>query len=216
MRFQPETFRRPIAVMFRRDDLEREKWWTGETNSDMVLFNWLLQGESRMPNQCVVIADGARARFFALQWASLPEVNGGPALLEREVLENPAKVAASAENPSPQSEARGQKRTVYSGSEEARERREEQSGRRFARQIAVRAADFARQQGVQQCVVVADPRTLGMLRRELKAVSKGQLAFTELGKDLCRLSVHEIHAHLARAGHLPARNAPRSVRPAAA
>lgn len=169
-----------------------------------------------MPNQCVVIADGARARFFALRWASPPEVNGGPALLEREVLENPAKTPASNERPSPQSEVRGQKRGVSSGSDEARERREEQLGRRFARQIAVRAANFARQQGAQSCVVVADPRTLGMLRRELKAVGKGQLTFTELGKDLCRLSAHEIHSHLARTGHLPARNAPRSVRPAAA
>jgi len=170
-----------------------------------------------MPNQCVVIADGARARFFALQWASPPEVNGGPALLECGVLENPAKMpASSAEKPSQQGEVRGQKRVVSSGSDEARERREEQSGRRFARQIAVRAADFARQQGVPHCVVVADPRTLGMLRRELKVVGKGQLTFTELGKDLCRLSAHEIHSHLARTGHLPARNAPRSVRPAAA
>jgi len=169
-----------------------------------------------MSKQCVVIADGARARFFALQWASPPEVNGGPALLECGVIENPAKMPASAEKSSQKGEVREQKRAVSPGSDEARERREEQSGRRFARQIAVQAADFARQQGVPHCVVAADPRTLGMLRRELKSVSKGRLTFTELGKDLCRLSAHEIHSHLARTGHLPARNAPRSVRPAAA
>lgn len=155
-----------------------------------------------MPNQCVVVADGARARFFALAVPEVPEVDGGPALLEQQELEN-------------RGEARGQKGSSGSVAEEHGARHQEQMGRQFAKQVALKAAHLAQAQGAQHCIVAADPKMLGMLRRELRSVGGRQLTFTELGKDLSRLSVHEIQSHLARAGHLPARRAPRSVPPSA-
>ncbi|MDX2052418.1 MAG: host attachment protein [Polyangiaceae bacterium] len=167
-----------------------------------------------MPNQCVVIADGARARFFALESRGLPEIEGGPALYEAADLENPAK-AGSSRDSAPPSDSRGHRGSPSSGSSDHRGRHQAQMDRRFAKQVAQRAAELAYGRGAHTCIIVADPKTLGMLRPELRALGNQQVSFTELSKDLCRLSVHEIQSHLARLGQLPARRAPRSVRPAA-
>jgi protein required for attachment to host cells len=70
---------------------------------------------------------------------------------------------------------------------------------RFARDLADRLERWALAGRYEALVLVADPRTLGVLRPELhKAVQERLLA--EVDKDLTGMPVGEIEAALAAAG----------------
>ena len=57
-------------------------------------------------------------------------------------------------------------------------------------------------------MVVAEKRKLGQLRDALVLPAKSGIELRELAKDLTRLSLPELQAHLAEAGLVPARQAP--------
>lgn len=159
-----------------------------------------------MPSYCVVVADGARARFFSLKPAELPAFEGGPDLDEREDLVNPEKEQTSRELFS--NLKTGRNRAPGGGPahgyDDHRDQHEDEFERRFARRVAARIDELS---PLEHIVLVADPRLLGFLRTELAA--KQGTEVRELGKDLSGLSSTEIHSHLAAAGLLPERVPPR-------
>jgi protein required for attachment to host cells len=161
-----------------------------------------------MPSYCVVVADGARARFFTLKPAALPAFEGGPDLHEREDLVNPEKEQTSRELFS--NLKTGRNRAAGGGPahgyDDHRTQHEDEFERRFARRVASRIRDLS---PVAHIVLVADPRLLGFLRAELAGKHANGTELRELGKDLSTLSPTEIHARLAAAGLLPERVAPR-------
>ncbi|NIR59578.1 MAG: host attachment protein [Gammaproteobacteria bacterium] len=86
-----------------------------------------------------------------------------------------------------------------------RSRHREELERRFAKNVAARAARLAREEQAGQVVLVAQKRMLGLLRRELDTLAKAGLGIREIAKDLGRLDPPSIQAHLARERLLPAR-----------
>ena len=142
-----------------------------------------------MTDYFVVVAEGARARFFTLEPAEIPELESGPNLVERGDLANPAHLAH--QDSSQWTEIRGGRNRNANGPghgyDEHRQNHEDQQELRFARDIAGELAGF--------------------LRTALASTRLGDCAVVEVAKDLAKESPRDIHERLAREGHLPARRA---------
>ncbi len=155
---------------------------------------------SRAP-YCVVVADGARARFFWLHPTRAR--SGGNGVLEERV----GIVNAAHRHPMASSDVPGaDPRRAASGgvgrnddASEANWRRE--NDRRFATQIVDQLLDCCHEWHTRSVIIVADKRTLGMLRQKTDRL--GGLTIRELSRDLSRFDETALYAHLGAAGLLP-------------
>lgn len=149
---------------------------------------------------CVVVADGARARFFAFHPPRARLAAGG-VLEERAGLVN-----AAHRHPGPAGDAHGadSRRAAAGGpgrnddASEANWRRE--NDRRFAGQIVDQLLDCCHTWPARQVLLVADKRTLGVLRPRTERLAG--LTVREHARDLSRLDGHELLAHLRADGVL--------------
>ena len=161
-----------------------------------------------MENCYVVVADGARARFFAMDEAV--QGAGGPELVELEDFANPEAESAGkelySENKSGRNEA--PMGAGAHGYDDHRDRHAAELERRFAKLVMGRVAQAANARSAQRVVIVAEQRMLGHLRDALAALPSSSWQVTETAKNLSKLSVHELHAHLAKDGLLPEREVP--------
>jgi len=160
-------------------------------------------------NYSILVADGSRARFFTLEGRAARTDEAGPGLVEHEDRVNP--------------EHELQGRDKYSttrtgvnlnpgkgpthGYDDHRDQEVREHERRFAREVARHAVDFARQQKADYLLVVAERRMLGLLREGLDLPPHSGIELRELASDLTRLSSGDLHAHLARDGLVPAHQA---------
>lgn len=162
-----------------------------------------------MSEYCVVVAEGARARFFTLEPAELPELEGGPNLVEHDSLVNPRHRAHDA---SVYADTRGGRNRTPGGQghgyDEHRDRHDAASEQKFARDIARQLSSLTRSNGTRRVILCAEKRMLGFLRHEVRG--GGGLDLTEVGKDLAKLSVTDLHRHLAGDGLLPRRRNPKN------
>ena len=160
-----------------------------------------------MTDYCVVVAEGARARFFTLEPAEIPEIESGPNLREISALANPAHLAH--QDSAIWTETRGGRNRNANGPghgyDEHRDDHEDQQESRFAREIAGELGTVVRRNGVSHVVICAEKRMLGFLRQALSGNSLPAGNVVEVAKDLAKLSARELHNHLARDGHLPPR-----------
>ncbi len=164
-----------------------------------------------MNNNCIVVADGSRARFFCLEDVPSPETQGGPYLTEVKGLINPEKEAHEAQlfSDSKNGGNRTNGHGVH-GYDDHREGHLIEIDRRFARSIAEAAAKLARKQGARGMVLVAPNRTIGMLRAEFEPLLRNGMTIHELQKDLSKLSADKLQELLAREKLVPKRNSPMS------
>lgn len=166
-----------------------------------------------MTDYCVVVANGSRARFFTLQESEVPEIEGGPNLVEQGTdLVNPEKELPDREL---WANEPGRNRAPNGGPahgyDDHREQHDEELVRRFARRVAEEAARKAQSCNAAHVVLVAQKRTLGFLRPALDPLLKAGVDVREVGKDLSKLTPSELHEHLARENALPRRRAPAGV-----
>jgi len=163
-----------------------------------------------MSEYVVVVADGSRARFFTLEPAEIPEMEGGPNLVEREDLANPEREAHDRELWSELKTGRNRAPNggPAHGYDDHRMQHEAEFERRFARTVAERAAELARANGTRRVVLAAEKRMLGFLRNELGTLQKAGVEVREVPRDLSKLAPRQIHEHLAREGALPRRRSP--------
>ena len=160
-----------------------------------------------MSKYCVVVADGARARFFSLEEGGIGD--GGPNLVEHDDLVNPE---AESKGKELYSEDKSGRNTAPMGAgahgyDDHRDRHSEEVERRFAKQIAEVAVASANQGQAKQLVMVADKRMMGHLRSALNVPSTAGLKVSEVAKNLTKLNVSELQEHLSKNGMLPAREA---------
>lgn len=168
-----------------------------------------------MPEYCVVVMNGARARFFTLEPSDAPTVEGGPNLKEHTDLVNPdhetQQTALWSDNKS------GRNRTSGGGTaaggpahgyDDHRTRHEDEFKRRFARAIAEEAARLVQSTKAENVVLAAQNRMLGILRPELDPLVKTGVQIHDVAKDLSKMSAHEIHQHLANDKLVPPRRNP--------
>ena len=157
-----------------------------------------------MSDYCVVVADGAKARLFALQAADVGE--GGPNLVEISGLANPEAEAAGKEIYSDDKSGRNASSGGGGahGYDDHRNQHIDEIERRFAKNVAAAATDAVQRNKSGCLVVAAEPRMMGHLRDAMGPAVAG-LKVKEVVKDLTKLSVHELHEHLAADKVLPAR-----------
>ena len=158
-----------------------------------------------MSKYVVVVADGAKARFFTLEEAPVGE--GGPNLVEHDDLVNPEGDAAGkdlySEAKSGRNEAPGG--GGAHGYDDHRGGHEGEIERRFAKLVMEASAGALKQHQCKRLVLVAEKRMLGHLRAAMDALSATGARVEEVAKDLTKLSVSELHAYLAKEGILPER-----------
>lgn len=159
-----------------------------------------------MSRYCIVVAEGSKARFFTVEPAEIPEMETGPHLIEHKQIENPEHQAHADHL---WTDRMGRNRSVGMRGhryDDHRVQRTDEMERRFAREITRELDHMARGNGTRHVVVCAEKRMLGFLRRDLdRAVPEGA-ELHEVAKDLAKLTPRQLHDHLARDGHLPARS----------
>jgi protein required for attachment to host cells len=171
-----------------------------------------------MPNSirvtwCIVTADGSRARFFTLRAQELPQLEGGPDLVEHEDLFNPEQLVKPSERyATPSGRHRPPGGSLPHAYDDHRMNNAAENEARFARQVAEKVSLFTENLGAQHLVVSADPRLLGMLRRELSRRLAANLDVREVARDVSGLTRPQIHEQLSEAGVLPRRQPPATRR----
>jgi protein required for attachment to host cells len=162
-----------------------------------------------MNQYCVVVANGARARFFTLEHSKYPELESGPNLVEYNQIENTEMDTKSgalwSENKSGRN--RGAKGGSAHGYDDHRSQHEDEYERRFANNIADEARRFSQAHKISDMIVVSQKRMLGFLRSAIEPRFSG-IQTQELAKDLSKLNPIELHEHLAKEKLIPRRMAP--------
>ena len=156
-----------------------------------------------MAEICIAVADGSRARLFELVTARQPEFESGPDLHEFASLAAPGHAGRDQTRYS--EGLTGRNRTIAGGGhdyDEHRDAHDDDVERAFARDIA---AELVARPAARH-ILCASPRMMGYLRDALKDTAG--MAVSELQKDLTGETPRNIHAHLASAGLLPARQPP--------
>lgn len=164
-----------------------------------------------MENICVVVADGRRARMFLLQESDAPRARAR--LVARGTLSN-------ADLRSRGRSVTGRVRTETNTNREAgpmhpigaqRERHRIELQRRFAMEVARKAAALAGNWATGSVVLVADPRMLGFLRSAVRSALKPAIRVKELAKDYARLTAPRLRDRLTEDGIVPARRSGRAA-----
>lgn len=147
----------------------------------------------------VVVADGAKARFFTLEPAGIIEYPSAPSLVENEVLLNPDRDLSDRQLwSSPQSQAghfQEGKGPAHSY-DDRRQKHELEFERRFAQEITDRVLNQIQLHQIRQLILSAEPRILGLLRETLTPELPKTLSMSELDKNLCHLTPHELYEYL--------------------
>lgn len=156
--------------------------------------------EPARPNRCVLVADEARARLFAIDEG--PEQNGSP-LHELADLVNPE---ASLERRDLFSDTRSGRMSRSGGGAHSADRRierhEVEYARRFAKSVAREVGESLRERRAGQLVVIAPPKFLGHLRPHMKEELPARTATVEVGSDLTWHTLERIGKSLRKAGLL--------------
>ncbi|HFC53158.1 MAG TPA: host attachment protein [Gammaproteobacteria bacterium] len=163
-----------------------------------------------MRNYLVVVADGARARFFGLVPADFPPIESGPNLTELEDLVNPEMDAKGRDLWSNSKSGRGKApgEGPAHGYDDHRESHREELERRFAQRTAGQIAEHLARHGADVLVIAAESKMLGMLRAALETRLPSGTKVIERSEDLSKLDPLQLHAHLAKEGALPPRLPP--------
>jgi protein required for attachment to host cells len=162
-----------------------------------------------MSKYTVVVADTVRARFFSLQDSLTPEVESSPKLLEKECLVNsePSK-SASQRRGNPTS---GRTRASSGGSyafDDHRGKRALDELRRFATLVTKAALKQTKREDAHSLVLVAEGKTLGVIRESLSSIKTNGLSILECDRDLTGENPVKIHELLARRKLVPAMKKP--------
>jgi len=161
-------------------------------------------------NECwIIVADGARARFMALERRPDVPARAALRLTEGARLSNPAHRVAGRRAARKIKSGRdtGRGRIAPHGYTDRRELHESEVLRRFAVRIGRRAAELARSEDVPSIVVVADPRLLPLLRTALEPVARSGVRLRELARDYTWCSSAQLKRRLAEHGLLAERRA---------
>jgi protein required for attachment to host cells len=163
-----------------------------------------------MASDCVVIADGGRARFFTVDWPKDERFESGPRLREHEDWANPEgkmtglDLFTDVKSGRRQSPGGGQAHLM----DDHRDRHRREIDRRFAHSLARAIDEFVVKQRATRLILAADPRMLGTLREPLAKQLPSELKLEELCEDLSWHAVAHIEKVLTKRGLLPEKREP--------
>lgn len=156
-----------------------------------------------MNEYCVVVADALRARLFTLEPAKNPAFQTGPKLKEQKGLLNSEMEDISREmHTNTRSGANRARGTAARATDDHREKHVMECEKRFARMAAAEVAKIVEAARIPNVVLCASARMLGYLRKEFPA--RRGVELHDVPRDMTKLTPAGIHAHLAKAGLLPA------------
>lgn len=157
-----------------------------------------------MERYCILVADGARARFFAYKERPWEWGTARPKLAEQADLVNPERVIASADMYREARSAAHPAGTTghHAAFDDHRDKSRREAQRRFARRMAERLAELAGMTSAARLVVCAGPELMGLLRPELDRVLHPALRVQEVTRDWTHLATDAVHAHLIKEGVL--------------
>jgi protein required for attachment to host cells len=162
-----------------------------------------------MTHICIIVADGARARFMTLEVPADTALDGGARLVERDDLVNPEADVADRDL---YSDRRGRGHSSKDGAAHAlddhRGQHQHEHERRYARRLVERAEAFVSQQQARHLVLVAEPRLLGTFRQQNDSRALAALDLVEISENLSRRTLEDIQAILASKGLVPGAEAP--------
>jgi protein required for attachment to host cells len=154
-----------------------------------------------MSSVLVVVADGAKARYFTSEVKELAQGEIGSYLHEDESLINPDQLEEGKElwsGPESQAGHYQQGKSKAHSYDDHRKDHEHEYERRFARSITEQILIRAHNHQLQRLLVIAEPRLLGLLREVLVPKLPKTLELTEIDKDLCHLRPQELHEYLTQ------------------
>ncbi len=157
-----------------------------------------------MSKYVVVVADTKRARFFTVKDSFTPEVESSPKLVEEQDLLN-------AENSQKRVPSTGRNKTSGSGSyafDDHRGKHALDELRRFAAIILKEALKQARKASAHTLVLVAERKTLGVIRAALPTIKVRGLDIHECDLELTGEPTSKIQTLLARRELIPAMKRP--------
>jgi protein required for attachment to host cells len=167
------------------------------------------KGIKVMAKTCIIVADGARARFITVEMPEDPVVDGGARLVEHEDLVNPEADLPDSEMFSDRrSRSHASPKGAAHALDDHRQQHRQELERRYARRVADEARRFVARQGASRLLIVAEPRTLGVLRREFQGEPLRQVAIEEIGENLSARPLAEIQSSLAVSGAVPGAQPP--------
>jgi protein required for attachment to host cells len=160
-----------------------------------------------MPNICVVVVDGTRARFFVLEAVQTPKSASGPKLVELRDFINPESDARGRDLWSDTKTGIGRAPNSQQAHsyDDHREDHRDEFERRFAKKIVEETNGFVQAQKANTLVIAAEKQMLGFLRPAFTHHFKNTVEIREVAKDLIKLTPQELHQHLAQANILPPR-----------
>ncbi len=157
-----------------------------------------------MNKYLVAVIDGTKARFLTLKPSELPGYESGPHLIEHEAL-----LSSNSELQGQElwtSTKTGRNRGVAGQAhsyDDGRDNHLIEFERRFTQNIAAKIVNFMQAHQIQQLLMIAEPRILGLIRESLTPVLPRNIKINELAKELCHLKPHELQEYLANKQLLP-------------
>jgi protein required for attachment to host cells len=158
-----------------------------------------------MHDYWVIVADGAQARFMALErHAGAPE-RAALRLVESAKLSNPEHTVKGRRDASKIEGRRepGHTKAPPHGYADHRESHDTELMRRFAERIGKEAAALTANRKASTLVLVADTRMLGLLHAALEPVAKAGVALRELARDYTWCTPPQVQQHLSDNGLIP-------------
>lgn len=164
-----------------------------------------------MPRVGILVADGARARFIAVEPPDELTPECSTQLVEHSSLIHPEGDLPEHELFSDRAgRTHGSPSGSAHGSDDHRKRHREELARRFARRVLDEAQRFVSERSLDRLVLAAAPRLLGVLRAELAHHPLSVDSLTDVAEDLSRRSLPDIAAILSQHGLLPPAQPPRA------
>ncbi|OUL22624.1 host attachment protein [Nostoc sp. T09] len=157
-----------------------------------------------MNRYLVAVIDGTKARFLTLKPSELSGYESGPNLIEHEAL-----LSSNSELQGQElwtSTKTGRNRGVAGQAhsyDDGRDNQMIQFERRFTQSIAAKIVNFIQAHQIQQLLMIAEPRILGLIREALTPILPRNIKTHELAKELCHLKPSELHEYLASKQLLP-------------
>lgn len=162
-----------------------------------------------MTKIAIVVADGARARFFTLQPPDVLAPERSSELIEHSDLIHPEGDLPERELFSDrEGRTHGSPHGSAHGSDDHRDQHRIELTRRFVRRMIDETRRFIAEQSIDRLVLAAEPRLLGVMRQELEQRPLRNVAVRDIAEDLSRRTPGDIQRILARHGLLPAASSP--------
>ncbi|MEI6564226.1 MAG: host attachment protein [bacterium] len=162
-----------------------------------------------MSKYIIVVADAHRARMFTLKESLTPETESSPHLVEQECLVNPKKKKNGAQSRG--IGISGRSRTASGASyafDDHHSKREQDELRKFTSTIVKESLKQIKKADAHWLVLVAEGKTLGLLRDTLAGIKTKGLTIHECDRELTSETPAKIQDLLAKRKLVPSMKKP--------